>query len=527
MMIGEILEGRYRVLSLLGEGAMGSVYLAEQMQLSRKEAIKVLHADIAKDATFVTRFRREARAINRLHHANIVSVYDFGQLPDGRLFLSMEYAEGRPLDRILTTDGALQPYRAIDIATQLALAADHAHSCGVLHRDLKPANVVVADRRGQDVAKVLDFGLAKFLTPEPGDPTALTSNQMILGTPFYMSPEQLQSGEVDPRSDIYAIGCVLYEMLVGEPPFSGNPAKVAHAHIALAPTPPSERRPDSGITKQLDQLVLTCLHKDPSQRFQSGTNLAGLLRVLSTSNTRTSRASRRTLDADTRSQLTVPDTFTSGVPTYADAVADTHAGASMVSAPTETHAEPRAPDSVAPFHDELALHESAIELAEALLDLGSGDHRLTLAVMNVRSLEEELTQADEERAHLAAREELLSQSLRERAGALRFAIGEIEFDRRRVDMSTRIDLEKDLEMLNRRLTAVHQEYQRKHDEVMEREIALAAGSARLEEDIGRAYRELSALVDALVPQYEAELSIAALVDRYRTIRELAPDDAAG
>ncbi|MBI5481290.1 MAG: serine/threonine protein kinase, partial [Deltaproteobacteria bacterium] len=191
-MIGTVLDGRYRILKKLGEGGMGEVYLAEHRALGRQEALKILQAELATEREFVSRFRREARATNRVQHPNIIGVYDFGQVPDGRFYLTMEYAEGERLDALLRRVGPLPVSRALGILVQLADAVGHAHGAGVVHRDLKPENMILVEHRGRpDVLKVLDFGIAKIVAPdapEDDDPpessrTALTNAGTVVGTP--------------------------------------------------------------------------------------------------------------------------------------------------------------------------------------------------------------------------------------------------------------------------------------------------------------------------------------------------------
>ncbi|HTM18923.1 MAG TPA: serine/threonine-protein kinase, partial [Kofleriaceae bacterium] len=278
-MIGRELQKRYRVLEKLGEGAMGEVYLVEHLGLRRQEAMKVLHAALGDAPDVVARFRREARASNRLEHGNIVGTHDFGRLPDGRFYLTLEYADGEALDMLLRRSGRFPIPRALHVLAQLADAVDHAHSRGVIHRDLKPANMILVERRGHaDVLKVLDFGIAKIIAPDYTETVAATADGQVFGTPAYMAPEQVNGPGRDPRIDLYAIGCIAHELVTGDPPFTGKTIEVMNAHLTRPPTRPSERRREAGIPAELDAIVLRCLEKDPDRRFQTAREILTALR---------------------------------------------------------------------------------------------------------------------------------------------------------------------------------------------------------------------------------------------------------
>ncbi len=278
-MIGQELSGRYRILEQLGAGAMGEVYLAEHMQLGRKEAIKILRAQ--QSASLLARFRREARAINRLNHPNIVSVYDFGQLKDGRFYLSMEYIVGDSLAAVLRRTGRLPVPRALTILAQLADAMHHAHEAGVIHRDLKPDNVMLSDHRGHpDTVKVLDFGLAKFVDPSGPDAIDISAEGEIIGTATYMAPEQFMGEDLDRRTDVYAFGCIAFELVTGEPPFTGRPAALMEAHVRQVPPTPSTLRREARIPPDLDQLILSCLAKPPAKRPSTQRQIADRIRAM-------------------------------------------------------------------------------------------------------------------------------------------------------------------------------------------------------------------------------------------------------
>src|SRR5215211_2572164 len=271
---GRILDGRYQLGSLLSAGGMASVYLATDRILERQVAVKVLSPSDAQDPLFVERFRREARAAARLSHPNIVAVFDSGSDAD-QPYLVMEYVPGQSLAQLLHRQGRLAPRRAVELAIQVCAALAAAHAQGLVHRDIKPANVLVSPD-GQ--VKVTDFGIVKAAAA-----TTLTGTGTVLGTAAYLSPEQAQGHPVDARSDLYGLGCVLYELLCGSPPFGSgadrSPVAVATRHVSEPSEPPSARNPQ--VDPALEAVVLTALAKDPAQRYQSAVELQHALeRVL-------------------------------------------------------------------------------------------------------------------------------------------------------------------------------------------------------------------------------------------------------
>ncbi len=276
--IGQELSGRYRILQHLGAGAMGEVYLAEHIQLGRREAIKLLKPQIAESAPFVRRFRREARTINRLHHPNIVKLYDFGKLDGDRYYLAMEFVPGESLATAVKA-GAMPIPRALGILGQLAEAIHHAHEAGVVHRDLKPENVMLGERKGQrDQVKVLDFGMAKLVDPDAQDSVGTTQQGSAYGTPSYMAPEQFTGGKQDARTDLYAFGCVAFELVTGTPPFTGRPMAVFDAQVNRVPPRASAASPDVHVPRALDDLIAACLEKDPDRRPPSARAVTEALR---------------------------------------------------------------------------------------------------------------------------------------------------------------------------------------------------------------------------------------------------------
>jgi serine/threonine-protein kinase len=263
---GDILVGRYEVDSLLGRGGMSSVFSGWDRTLGREVAIKVLAADLVEDRVFVERFDREARAAASLSHRNVVAVFDSGA-DAGARFIVMERVSGKTLASRLR-DGPLPIKQAVEIAAGVAQALGAAHAGGIVHRDVKPGNVMLGDN-GQ--VKVLDFGIARALAA-----TSLTRASTVIGTAGYLSPEQAEGGPVDARSDLYGLGCVLYEMLAGRPPFvADSAAALVHQHLTRRPEPPSRWRPE--VSPALDQIVLRCLAKDPRARYARAGELAGAL----------------------------------------------------------------------------------------------------------------------------------------------------------------------------------------------------------------------------------------------------------
>ncbi|MGZ4693695.1 MAG: Stk1 family PASTA domain-containing Ser/Thr kinase [Acidimicrobiales bacterium] len=267
-----VFNDRYELHRKLARGGMSDVYLARDLLLDRPVAVKVLFPEYAKDPTFVERFRREAQAAANLNHPNIVAIYDWGQ-QSGTYFIVMEYVEGRSLSEIIRTDGPLHPRRSAEITADVAAALGFAHRNGVVHRDVKPGNIIISPT-GQ--VKVADFGIAQAITGGV-EQQNLTQAGAVMGTATYFSPEQAQGKPVHPRSDLYSLGCVLFEMLTSRPPFSGDsPVAIAMQHVQQAAPLPSASGVD--VPPALEAIDVQLLAKDPGQRFASAEDLRADLR---------------------------------------------------------------------------------------------------------------------------------------------------------------------------------------------------------------------------------------------------------
>ena len=270
-----IFNGRYELHRRLGRGGMAEVYLATDQMLDRAVAVKVLFPALATDPGFVERFRREAQSAAGLNHPNIVGVYDWGEA-NGTYFIVMEYVEGESLAELIQREGRLHPDRAAEVASDIAAALGFAHrNGGVIHRDVKPGNVLIT---GEGAVKVADFGIARAMTDSSDQ--NLTKTGSVMGTATYFSPEQARGQGVDPRSDVYSLGCVIYEMVTGRPPFQGeNAVAIAYKHVQEAPVSP--RMVDPAIPDTLEAITLKCLAKNPTNRYPSAQDLrADLTRYL-------------------------------------------------------------------------------------------------------------------------------------------------------------------------------------------------------------------------------------------------------
>ncbi len=277
-LVGRILAGRYLLERVIGRGGMGIVFEAKHVRVGRQVAVKVLRPALARVAEATARFHREAQAAAAVGSEHIVEVFDYGYGDDGEAFIVMELLEGEDLGALIRRAGPLPPGRAVAIARQIAGALQAAHDKGIIHRDLKSENVFVLARDGQDFVKVVDFGISKVQEIEPGS-GPITHAGTVLGTPHYMAPEQgVGHIESDHRIDVYALGCLLYEMLTGSVPFTGRTAvEVMYKHVHEPVRPPSRVRTHAGISHALDAVVLRALAKDRDRRYPSTAAMAAAL----------------------------------------------------------------------------------------------------------------------------------------------------------------------------------------------------------------------------------------------------------
>jgi serine/threonine protein kinase/tetratricopeptide (TPR) repeat protein len=288
-LIGKMI-GAYRVISVIGEGAMGRVYRAEQTTLRRAVCIKTIKQHLASDPSMIDRFEREARAVSSIRHPNIVGVLDAGSVPSGIFYIVMELIEGRSLSRLIQEDSPIPVTRALNLTEQILSALEEAHGAGIVHRDLKPQNVLVGTLRdGSDLAKVVDFGLAKLLHPDASD-RRITKTGALFGTPGYMAPEQIMGEEIDGRADVYAAGTILYELLTGSRPFTGTLQFLLKAQLTEIPESPSIRAKGLPIPRELDAIVLRALEKAPERRYRSALDLKKELEAFRTGSSRRSNA---------------------------------------------------------------------------------------------------------------------------------------------------------------------------------------------------------------------------------------------
>jgi serine/threonine protein kinase len=473
-MIGTVLHDRWRVLRELGRGGMGEVYLVEHIALKRHEALKILVGTLANDPQFVARFRREARAVNRLRHPNIISIYDFGQLPDGRFYLTMEYADGEGVSQMLRRDEPIALARGVHLLAQLAYAVHHAHSRGVVHRDLKPSNLVVL---ANDTLKVLDFGMAKIVGGDVAESRLVSSaDNAIWGTAKYMAPERIMGVGTDPRSDLYSIGCVAYEILAGAAPFVGSSNEIIDAHLTREPLPPSAVRPAQCIPPELDAVILKCLAKDLEARFQTAADLYAAVRK---------------------------------VPGYSPPREARRRFVPLERNPSELHIDRPGTD---PFGN---LRGVLRQLADALLDAGADDPRLISGAAYLHDNEQSLARLEAAQDALEHEAAAVRDTTGEREIALRFARGELALD------DTSPQVAETIREIDARLDATQADTARLA--ALETGIAqVRALRAQCLDELKRVYAALERVVDEVVPTYAALPSIHPLVKRLSIVKRIRP-----
>jgi serine/threonine-protein kinase len=294
-LVGRVLADRYHILKRIGEGGMGRVYLGEHVKMNRQCAIKVMSPALVNDAESAARFAREASSAARIIHPNVAAVFDYGE-SEGLIYLVMEYVDGQPLSRILAREAPLSVERALDLTRQIADGLGAAHELGIVHRDLKPDNILVTrTRTGREVPKVVDFGIAKAVQDTTGE--SLTRTGLVIGTPEFMSPEQLLGDPVDARSDLYALGCILHLMLTATPPFAAS-TREQMIKRRLSEEPPHVQQLDPGLPDSVDRIVERLLARSPADRYGSAAEVRDALAG--------THVRRATVDTGPRTTLATP-----------------------------------------------------------------------------------------------------------------------------------------------------------------------------------------------------------------------------
>ena len=277
-MIGRVIAGRYRLLEKIGQGGMGAVYKGQHIKMNRLTAIKLLTSELVSNQEFIARFQREAEMASQIDHPNAVAIYDFGEAEDGLIYLAMEFVNGKPLSAILRKEGTLAIDRVVRIAKQAADALNAAHNLGIIHRDFKPDNIMVCDKPGRpDWVEVVDFGIAKRAVADTQQ-AGLTQAGFVLGTPLYMSPEQVAGEELDPRSDLYSLALVVYEMLTCALPFDGSTTQSQMVKRLLEPPKPlSLAKPQLALPPAVESVIMRALARKPEDRHSTTTQFAEAL----------------------------------------------------------------------------------------------------------------------------------------------------------------------------------------------------------------------------------------------------------
>jgi serine/threonine-protein kinase len=282
-LVGAVIADRYHITKKLGEGGMGQVYLAEHVKMGRRCAIKIMTPGTMSDPDAISRFNREAANASRITHPNVCAIYDFGETPDGLIYLAMEFIEGKSLTDLLGESATLPLARAATMIQQCAEGLQVAHDLGIVHRDLKPDNIMVATTRGKDTVKVVDFGIAKAIGGDDGKAQKVTKTGFVVGTPEYMSPEQLAGDPVDGRSDLYSLGLVFYRMLTGASPFpADSQQETMIKRLTDDPMPLAVARPDVRFPPEVQRVLDRALARSPNDRYQNAGDLARDVRGLTT-----------------------------------------------------------------------------------------------------------------------------------------------------------------------------------------------------------------------------------------------------
>ncbi|HLU64659.1 MAG TPA: protein kinase, partial [Kofleriaceae bacterium] len=447
---------------------------------------------------------------------------------DGRFYITTEYAEGEDLDLILRRSGPMPVPRALGILAQLADAIDHAHSRGVIHRDLKPANLIIGQSRGQtDVLKVLDFGVAKIIAPDYAETVATTGQGEVFGTPAYMAPEQIGARGNDPRIDIYAAGCIAFELLTGDPPFIGRTLQVLNAHLTMPA--PRLRSVLADVPPQLDEVIAACLEKEPERRPKTGAEIAAVVRALragaaapGVGDTQSRKRSRASSSLAAHGELTIPDPQSRWVTSLDD---DGGAGQDAQQDPTSLeHDLALAPVGFADRSDHrLAVDAALVALAEAVLDQGDSDFQLTVAMANLAGARGTLEAVAARMEELERSRDAVARRSQESEKRFRFAIGELRFEleQARARGSVNPDIEFQLSHLETRMAELAAQTERELKAIDDRAITLAAERAGHEEELDSLLAHLERLVDAAAPRFEDHPQIAELIARLARARAAA------
>ena len=278
-LVGKVVMDRYLIEAELGSGASGTVYRGRHVKLRRNVAIKVLHEDFVDNRTMLARFRREAEAVARLRHPNVIGVLDVGETQGGHQLMVMDLVEGQSLGELM--EARLPQGRIINLVRQILAGLDHAHSAGLVHRDLKPDNVIVErDHHGQEVPRIVDFGIAALRTDEAAGVSRLTEQGVLLGTPRYMAPEQARGDRVDHRADLFALGVILFEMLSGTAPFDGSALEIVIANMHEDIPPIAHRAPHANPDPVLELFMRRLAARDPGQRFAGAHDALAMLDLI-------------------------------------------------------------------------------------------------------------------------------------------------------------------------------------------------------------------------------------------------------
>jgi serine/threonine protein kinase len=361
-LVGQVVADRYHITRKLGEGGMGQVYLAEHVKMGRRCAIKIMTPGTMADPEAISRFNREAANASRINHPNVCAIYDFGETPDGLIYLAMEYIEGKSLSAMLEENSALPPARAAEIVVQCAEALQVAHDLGIVHRDLKPDNIMVTTTRGRDLVKVVDFGIAKAIGGDGGE-QKVTKTGFVVGTPEYMSPEQLSGDPVDGRSDLYSLGLVFYRMLTGATPFpADSQQETMIKRLTDDPLPLAQVKPEARFPAALQAVVDRVLARSPAARFPQAADFARAVRELD-------RSITGMVDLDAGTQVVRPDDLKAVVPpTRVDAKARPSSGSAPAPAETSRLAAP------APARKRIPLVPIAVGVV--ILAVGGGSYAM-------------------------------------------------------------------------------------------------------------------------------------------------------